>query len=528
MSIGIITAAVDANIWDQIVIGAGSSAINFLYSSFKGKKFLEKRTLVIGKTDLWTPMDPDHNMGQPGKLLRGVEEWKKVGQKEDGEGIYQKQQYLSSGGYVKSLQNLKDTVQVQRKDEKLKMTLQFVNDMVATVKPFSDCYDVTTAKGRRYKARQIIVASGAGPGNKLNAGDRKIEIIGEELLQRRPRGYPEIIDATDYLYWEPKFVYLPRNMEVLIQGGSATASWAAAHAFQLGSDFIWLNAKGLQQIQSDGNPVARNTLTIRKAAVEKRIYRGRISRIEVLNVPFPQPRLKVHLTGVLDSALDSPLNNDGGPQDFSYTFHQVIHALGSNALGEFGPGQILDNSIRQNLQVLWDRDGNLQPEKTAIAMFHQNSASSSLWIVGASLFRGAGKDENLTKDIQKSYTSLNEMLTKASRPPEGIANLKVRIQALTGHAETDPAKFDWNLASPFQIENLLSAVYGNQISPDQRKQFADKIIKQRKTEEFLLPKDKVKKIVEAFKKETGLKIETKKLQLDLADINLRVGEKQVT
>ena len=37
------------------------------------KNFFEKRTLVIGETDLSTPMDPDHNMGQPGKLLRGVE-----------------------------------------------------------------------------------------------------------------------------------------------------------------------------------------------------------------------------------------------------------------------------------------------------------------------------------------------------------------------------------------------------------------------------------------------------------------------
>ena len=87
------------------MIGAGSSAINFLYSAFKGmeKNFLQKGTLVIGRTDLWTPMDPDHNMGQPSKLLRGVEEWKKVGEQKDGEGIYQKQQYLSWGGYVKSL-----------------------------------------------------------------------------------------------------------------------------------------------------------------------------------------------------------------------------------------------------------------------------------------------------------------------------------------------------------------------------------------------------------------------------------------
>ena len=84
------------------------------------------------------------------------------------------------------------------------------------------------------------------------------------MLRSQPRGYPEIIDATDYLYWEPDKV--PRGMRVLIEGGSATASWAAAGAYQNKLDFLWLNARGLEQIQTEGNPVARNTLTINNAA----------------------------------------------------------------------------------------------------------------------------------------------------------------------------------------------------------------------------------------------------------------------
>ncbi len=510
-----------AQSWDQIVIGAGSSAINFLYSAFKGteKNFLQKRTLVIGKTDLWTPMDPNHNMGQPGKLLRGVEEWKKVGENKDGGGIYQKQQYLSSGGYVKSLQNLKDTVQVQRDNAGMK--LQFLSDTVSTVKPSASRYEVNTVQNGRLYAQQVIVASGAGPGNKLNApGPRSIKIIGERSLRTQPRAYPEIIDATDYLYWEPDNVQ--PGMKVLIQGGSATASWAAAGAFQNKSDFLWLNARGLQQIQTEGNPVARNTSTIKRAADEMRIFRGSIVEIEVLNVKDPEPRLKVRFKAQLDSELDSPhQDGDPAPVGVSDTFHQVVHALGANPLGEFGPGAILDTSIRNNLQVLWDK-GNLEPNKdTAIAMYHENDVFSSLWIVGASLFRGAGTNENLTKEIQKSYTSLNEMLTHASRPPEGIANLKIRIQALTKQAETDPAKFDWNLASPLQVRNLLEAVYGKQLSAGQREQLAKEIIELRAKQQFLLPKSEIKKKVDTFKTQNKLNIDTTKLQLE-GKINLRV------
>jgi hypothetical protein len=336
------------------------------------------------------------------------------------------------------------------------------------------------------------------------------------------------MDATDYLYWDAGKVILSPKMEALIQGGSATASWAAARAFQNKTYFLWLNGKGLQQIQNEGNPVARNTLTIRKATSDARICRGSIADIEVLNVPFPQPRLRIHFKALPDNNLNSPLQDqdDKRLSDISYSFHQVIHALGGNALGQFGPGAILDTSIRENLEVLWDK-GNLQPDKgnqdkgTAIAMFHQNDASSSLWIVGASLFRGAGKNEDLTKQIQDSYTSLNEMLTHASRPPEGIANLKIRIQALTKQAETDPAKFDWNLASPLQIANLLEAVYGNQFPTDQRKQFAKEIIEVRAKQQFLLPDSEIKKKVDTFKAQKNLTIDTTKLQLE-GNINLRV------
>lgn len=498
--------------WDQVVIGAGSSAINFLYYAFKGKDpdFLKKRTAVIGKTDLWTPMDPDHQMGQPGKLLRGVEEWKQTSTG------WQKQQYLSSGGYVKSLENLKDTVQLQRDESGRK--LRFINDTVTMVKPSSGWYEITSAKNGTFRAQQVIVASGGGPGRKLNApGDRSVPIENENLLTSQPRKYAEIIDATDYLYTKP-----PQKLEVLIQGGSATASWAAAHAIYNKADFFWINGRGLQQIQNDGNPVARNTSTIERSASEERIWRGSISKIVVLNNPESEPRLRVYFKAVSDNNIKAPLKKDEGLKECSYVFHQVVHGLGGDPLGESGPGAILDSSIRKNLHVLWDRTISPDSKDVAVAMVHRNDTSSSLWIVGASLFRAAGREKELTDKIQGTYTSVNEMLTHASRPPEGIANLKIRLQALTGFVETDPAKFDWNLASVFQIEKLLLAVYGTGLSAGQRTELAGKIIAERSTQTFVLPKTKIEIIVLAYKKEKKLGIDIKKLQLDAASINQRV------
>ena len=113
------------------------------------------------------------------------------------------------------------------------------------------------------------------------------------------------------------------------------------------------------------------------------------------------------------------------------------------------------------------------------------------------------------------------MLTHASRPPEGIANLKIRIQALTKQAETDPAKFDWNLASLFQIRSLLEAIYGNQLSPEQRERLAKEIIELRRKQQFLLPKADINKKVDTFKAQKNWKIDTTKLQLD-GKVNLRV------
>jgi hypothetical protein len=58
--------------FDQIVIGNGSSAFNFLHSALEGSnaKFKSKQILIIGKSDLWSRTKPDHAMGQPPELLQ--------------------------------------------------------------------------------------------------------------------------------------------------------------------------------------------------------------------------------------------------------------------------------------------------------------------------------------------------------------------------------------------------------------------------------------------------------------------------
>ena len=60
--------------FDQIVIGNGSSALNFLHSARQGssERFKSDNILVIGKAnaDLWSRTDRNHAMGQPPELLQ--------------------------------------------------------------------------------------------------------------------------------------------------------------------------------------------------------------------------------------------------------------------------------------------------------------------------------------------------------------------------------------------------------------------------------------------------------------------------
>jgi hypothetical protein len=496
--------------WGQIVIGAGSSALNFLYSAYKGSQkwqFVHQKTLVIGETDLWRPMDPNHQMGQPGKILRGVEEWKQTS-----DGTWEKQQYLSSGGYVKSLDNMKSTIKVQREREGGE--IEFMNDKVSSVAATGDGYAVTTAKNGVFYTKQVIVASGAGPGKKLDAsGSRSIPITGAHTLESSPRGYVEILDATDYLYSTP-----PPGLITVIFGGSATASWAAAHAYHNSADFIWLCAQGLAQIKVDGDPVSRNTETIKRAAKEKRIFKGSIVSVEVtagdtsagMGSGGP-PRLSVKLKFVSDNNFDSPFK-DAAEFEGTLPVHQLVHGLGADPLAAWGPGAILDASIRQNLEVKWDKEKRLGAEKTAIALYHRNQ-QATLWIVGASVFRGGGGKD--ASEIMNSYNDVNKILTHASRPPEGIANLKFRIQALTGHHETDPAKFDWTLASQDQISRLLRGIYGDTFKGSLREAFAQKIIENRANTRFTLNRPEVKTLFTQFIHDNSLTFEVARLQLDL-------------
>jgi hypothetical protein len=61
-------------LFDQIVIGNGSGALNFLHSARQSNDriFKSDNILVIGKAnaDLWSRTDRNHAMGQPPELLQ--------------------------------------------------------------------------------------------------------------------------------------------------------------------------------------------------------------------------------------------------------------------------------------------------------------------------------------------------------------------------------------------------------------------------------------------------------------------------
>ena len=109
----------------------------------------------------------------------------------------------------------------------------------------------------------------------------------------------------------------------MIYGGSATASWAAAHAYLYKpSALVWMCRQGSSQVKTDGNPIDRNGEVIERALRDNIIRQGEIKQVEVIDPPLSSPaRLKVTF-----DKLDQQIY---GGNDF--IFHQIVYATGSRS-----------------------------------------------------------------------------------------------------------------------------------------------------------------------------------------------------
>ncbi|HEY7337258.1 MAG TPA: hypothetical protein VH639_20375 [Bryobacteraceae bacterium] len=510
-------AAKVSELYDQIVIGMGASALTFLHSAFMAKNamFLKQRTLVIGDSDLWArtaTSKPTHAMGQPAALLQPQAQGKGPNTEVNMPHYTgaQKGQYLTTQSFVDRTNDLKSTIQDER--QRLKQDIEFLRDAVTLVKSgMGQTLSVQTRGNKKFLARQVVVASGIGAPAIVPELD--VSVTNKQLLTSNPRGFPEIIDAVSYYTYSGA---MPQGMEVLVYGGSATAAWATTYAALNNANYFWMCRKGIDQISTEGNPVGRNTAIIKKSVDDGSILRGSVKSVEVVDSPGtgtpPEARLKVimdvdHIEShnrkwVTDRVTGKPaLEQDYKTvKNVSMMFHQIVYALGSNPvgtdpLGQKGPGAIIDPTLRTKLKPVYSSDFQFMGENSqCLVAFH--TEDEALWVVGAGVFGGAGAEGG--KDLGKKYSDIGKVLPHAARPPEGIAILTAAINAVTGYTDLNPNTFDWSRSSPEQIRKLFETLYP-EISAQVRGWITNELIRQRTDTKFEFTRAAVKKILENLK-----------------------------
>jgi hypothetical protein len=509
--------------WKQIVIGNGSSALNFLQSALQGtaEKFKSDEILVIGKTDLWSRTTGTHAMGQPPALLqRQISDQRpaSVEEKPRPTGL-QPQQYLTSGSYTQHLGQVRSKL-----IEALPGKIWGVDDDVRAggVERVGNGFRITVNSGDTFEASQVIVANGIGPAATLPVLDKGISALSG--VYAKPRGYAEIVDAVTYYNSNP-----PQGLDVLVYGGSATSSWAAYHAWKAGNarKMLWMCRRGIDAISTEGNPVGRNSEVIQMAVQQRLIEAGEIKDIWInLGAAPDEGRLmvEVELIDVDPNAMKREVK--GGQvtltkvtrphlnRTLTLPFHQVVYAVGSNPLGEGGPGNILSLGLRNELVAVYAKDFQFMTGDTDILLAFA-TPDENLWVVGAGVFGGVGVP-NL-KRLQAKYSKVGSYLPTAGTPPEGIAILSTTIDALTGHMIEDPAKFDWNRARPDEIVNLFKKIFG--IDDRFCRMIAKVLVDKRSDSKFSLAKEEIEKVVDdvnaVYLEKMGKeKMDKSRLQLD--------------
>jgi hypothetical protein len=503
--------------YDQIVIGNGSSALNFLQSAIQGVNatFKSEKTLVIGKSDLWSRTKGDHPMGQPPELLQrqlGSDRTTTVLEKPRPMGL-DKGDYVTSGAYTNHLSDVR-----KKLIEALPEKIWFLNESVAAggIQRSGNGFKVTVASDT-YESPQVIVASGIGTPSTLPALDLGIKALSS--VKSQPRGYEEIVDAVTYYNSNP-----PAGLTVLIYGGSATSSWACNHAWKSGArKLMWMCRRGIDQISTEGNPVGRNSEVIQMAVNNKLIEGGEILGVAVnLGAQADEPRLMVDLKifafdpNAMNRAVDDKTGKvtltkkrlERQDRRITIEIHQLVYAVGSNPLGEGGPGNILSKALLNELVPVYAKDYQFMTRDDDILLAY-STPKQDLWVVGAAVFGGLGMP-NLKK-LQSKYASVGEFLPTAGTPPEGIAILSTTIDALTGRMEEDPAKFDWNRARHDEIANLFKKLFA--LPESQARMLAKDLVDKRSDSKFVLPPKSIEKAIEDFNKVYGTTMDYKLLKL---------------
>ncbi|QBE66706.1 hypothetical protein [Pseudoduganella lutea] len=484
--------------WDQIVIGRGTSAATFVHAALKGtraRQFAKTRTLVIGKTgsQLWDKVgdyNPSHRMGQPEHLLRPS------GLPPDPGLQGGHDEFIQTKDYNQLLHKLWTKSLNDREAKKLP-TLWELQANVTGVYPVGPLYRVETDIGGNYTADQVIIASGAGRSQTLAA--LKIPFEGPyDESQMAATG--EYIDSIEYMTKAQ-----PKGLDVVVYGGSASSSWAVAHAFAMAAKgLLWGCRRGLDQIKTEGNPVGRNADVIARAEQAGLIEACEIDRIETLDKPHPfGGRLRVHFKA------------DKRPQGVaSVDCDQLVYSVGANPVDALGPGGILKGNLQDRMEPVWDHNYRFSQPDERKAITALRDKEGDLWVVGAAVFRGLGIEEirkKLEENRVNGYAKVGEVLCSGGRPPEGIAIIDATINALTGFRQTDVATFNWNKANQRDIFQLLAQRYAMDIPYSAREAIVIAVVNARKATPFGLKDADILSLFQGFKAQYDLKIDLAKL-----------------
>jgi hypothetical protein len=481
--------------WDQIVIGRGTSALTFLHAAFHGTqsaKFVHNETLVIGPSagQLWSKVgsyNPDHRMGQPEHLLRPS------GLKPDPSLQSSHGQFIKTGDYNKMLGQLLDKTLRDRGGER--PPLFAVDANVTEIHADGAWYRVVTDGAGEHAARQVIVAGGAGRGQNLSALGIPIEGNDKDAIASTG----EYLDSVDYMTKAQS-----KGLKVLIYGGSASSSWAVTHAFAMqAKEVLWGCRRGLTQIETEGNPVGRNSATIEKAKSSNMICRCEIEKITVLDGNAFEHRLRVHFKP--GSRPELPPTVD---------FDQIVYSVGADPVEALGPGGILKGDLPTRMVPVWDNNFRFSRPGEQAAITALKDGLGDLWVVGAAVFRGLGLASIKEKLIQGNtnfYAKVGDILCAGGRPPEGIAIVDATVNAVTGYRQTDAATFNWNKANRRDIFQMLAKIYQVEIPLSIRERLVDDIISRRAATNFGISQLQLEQLMTELKRKYRLNIDLARL-----------------
>lgn len=495
--------------YELIVIGAGTSALNYIYALLKTegpkthsiaeavkgfnvtskeqlpesvqKKLsgnFPKSTLVIGESDLWGRADasnPGYKVGQTSDHVRTPNSTVPVGSNAG---------FRPVSEYAAEMQKLGSAVEKDVKS--IGASISFLRGQVKEVSEDADGYSVKVlASSVIYTCAKVIVASGAGPTG-LPTPLKRENIKNNALLKDR-RDYEELIGGTEYLYSQA-----PKRCDVLVYGGAPTSAWVVARARQHYCKVLWVSRSGWDT----ANPAGRNKEVIQWAETSKVkvMIKADISSVEVIVPPLAgYPRIRVYLSN-----------------GTSCTVHQLIYATGADPLGTGGPGQILESKLRDKLVPRYDRNYRFSStDEVPVAWATENE---TCWVVGAPVFRAVGKlgeaGSNLLKEFQTKYRKISAIMGEAGTPEEGVAVVTASIKSATGYTQTG-GNFNWNIADLLELRAFLTRAYGNAFSDNERNELAQKIVAKRSEKgayPLQFPQDAFVKVIQDYGKQKNLNL----------------------